>query len=884
MFRLRFRALFRRDTVEGELDDELRFHIDRLAELYAAQGMNSEEARRQAILQFGGIDPIKEDCRESRGVAFVDTLFRDLRYALRVLRRSPGFTAVAVASLALGIGANTAIFSLMDSALLKTLPVRNPSQLAQVVSVFDGGRGWYSNVSSRIYEEMRRNPHSFSDVFAYSSGEQIMRAEGSAERVVVESVSANYYSALGVPTHLGRPLTPQDARELSSHVGAVLSFSLWTRRFGRDPTVLGRTVILADTAVTIVGVTAPEFHGAEPSQPPDITVPLPENGPWPQSLYTWGRLKPGATLRQAQPELDVAFQRYLELLKPEIANWPERNRRAVLSERGELQPADHSVGLKLQYEEPLKLVFAITGVVLLIACANVANLLLARVEARACEIGLRLAIGAGRSRLMRQLLTESTLLAVIGAGLGLLVAYWSHHVLLAALSQDTLNEPMRFQLNARVLILTLGVSALVGLLFGIVPALRATRVDVHAALKHEPGRATVPVHNRLARGLVVVQVAASLVLLVAAGLLAQTLKNLNSIDPGFQNPETLLTMQIDPGSSTRDGPALIELQKEISRRVLEVPGVRSAALAYNIVFGQASGWKTIYLPGYEHGPNQNPQCGFNVVGPGFFAACGVPLMEGREFTQRDTLNAPGVVMVNQKLARKYWPGGSAVGKRTGTNADRTKWEIIGVVKDAKYGNLRSEVPPMMYHALLQWPEPRPMTLHVRTFGDLSQLAGQIRKEIEAVDKDLVVFDVKTLKTQVDRTLVRERTIAGLAVLFALLALGLTCVGLYGVIAYAAARRTSEIGVRIALGATRAGVIWMILRETLGMLLLGAAIGVPATLVVMRLIRSQLFGLTPGDPATVAGAGIILAVVGAAAAYIPARRAASLDPIGAMRCE
>jgi len=882
MLRQRIRALFRRDAVEAELDDELRFHIDRLAELYVTQGMRPEEARRRAILQFGGIDPVKEDCRESRGVNFVETLLQDLRYALRVLRRSPGFTLVAVASLALGIGANTAIFSMMDSALLKTLPVRDPGRLAQVVSVFDDGRGWYSNVSSRIYEELRRNPHSFSDVFAFTISEQTMRAEGSAERVRVEEVSGNYYAALGVPVQLGRPLMQEDARELPSHVAAVLSYSFWTRRFGRDPSVLGRSVFLADTPVTIVGVTVPEFHGAEPSQPPDIAVPLPVDGPWPQSLNTWARLKPGVTLRQAEPELDVVFQRYLEWLRPEIASWPERNRRALLSERGELRPADRSAGLRVQYEEPLKLVFAISGVVLLIACANVANLLLARVEARASEMGLRLAIGAGRKRLTRQLLTESMLLAAIGAILGLLVAYGCHHVLLSALTQGVVTEAMRFQLDSRVLILTLAVSLLVGLLFGIVPALRAARVDVYAALKREPGRATVPVRNRLAKGLVVVQVAASFVLLVAAGLLARTLKNLNSVDPGFRNPDTLLTMQIDPGAGRRE--ALAGLQEEISRRVQEVPGVRSAALAHNIVFGHGSAWKTVYLPGYEHGSNQSPQCGFNVVGAGFFAACGVPLVEGREFTDRDTLIAPGVVLVNETLARKYWPGESAVGKRMGSSADRTKWEIVGVVKDAKYGNLRSDVPPMMYHALLQWPEPRPMTLHIRTSGDPVQLANRIRSEIAAVDKSLAVFDIKTLKTQVEQTLVRERTIAALAILFGLLALGLTCVGLYGVIAYAAARRTSEIGVRIALGATRAGVIWMILRETLAMLLAGAVFGVPATLVVTRLIRSQLFGLTPSDPATIAGAGIILAVVGAAAGYIPARRAASLDPIGAMRCE
>ncbi len=884
MLRQRIRALFRRNAVEVELDDELRFHIDRLTELYVTQGMSPEEARRRAMLQFGGMDPVKEECRESRGVKFVETLLQDLRYALRVFRRSPAFTLVAVASLALGIGANTAIFSMMDSALLKTLPVKDPGQLVQVVSVFDNGRGWYSNVSSRIYEEMRRNPRSFSDVLAFASSEQTMRSAGSAERVVVEEVSGNYYAALGVPLQLGRALAPEDGRELSSHVTAILSYSFWTRRFGRDPAVLGKSVFLADIPVTIVGVTGPGFHGAEPSKPPDITVPLPENGPWPQSLYTWGRLKPGVTLREAQPELEMAFRRYLEWLKPEIASWPERNRRAMLSERGELQPADRSAGLRLQYGEPLKLVLLITGVVLLIACANVANLLLARVEARASEMGLRLAIGAGRKRLTRQLLTESTLLSLIGAVLGLLAAYWCHYLLVSALSQGVVTEAMRFQLDSRVLILTLAVSVLVGLLFGIVPALRASRVDVYAALKHEPGRATVPVRNRLAKGLVVVQVAASIVLLVAAGLLARTLINLNAIDPGFRNPETLLTMRIDPGSGKRDAIALAALQQEISRRVREVPGVRSAALAYNIVFGQASAWKTVYLPGYEHGPNQSPQCGFNVVGPGFFAACGVPIIEGREFTERDALNAPEVVLVNEQLARRYWPGESAIGKFIGTNTDRTRWEIIGVVKDAKYGSLRSDIPPMMYHALLQWPEPRPMTLHVRTSGDPGPLANRIGAEIAAVDKDIAVFDVKTLRTQVDQTLVRERTIAALAILFGLLALGLTCVGLYGVIAYAAARRTSEIGVRIALGATRAAVIWMILRETLAMLLLGAIFGVPATLAVMRLIRSQLFGLTASDPATILGAGIILAVVGAAAGYLPARRAASLDPIGAMRCE
>ncbi len=879
----RLRTILRHGAAERDLDEELRYHLERQTELYATRGLSPQEAQRQARLDFGAAESVKEECREAWGFVLLRTIPQDFRYAARVFAKTPLLTAVAVLSLALGIGANTALFSLLDATLRKSLPVRDPERLVRAVIVHADRKGWHTNVGDSIYEELNRAPASFSDVFAFVVTDATLRGAGGAERVREQLVTGNYYSALGVKALRGRTLEPDDDLPGQQNPACVLSYSFWARRFGRDPSVLGQILYLGRMPVTVVGVTPPEFPGAEPGWEPDVTVAF--NGTMGKyGVNVWARLKPGVTLRQAQVEMDAAFGRCLEQLQPRVASWPESNRRRALSQRGELRLAGRgSANFQATFEEPLKVLPAFAVVVLLIACANIANLFLARGNARANEIGLRLALGAGRSRLIRQLLTESLLLSALGALLGILCAIWSHRALLALLVGERVPEALRFRLDLRVLAFTAAVTVITGLLSGLVPALRATRLDVNRLLNREPRPAGAIPRNRLGRCLVVAQVAAAVALLAGAGLLTRTLINLRSVGVGFKDPGSLLTLRLDLSQRYVDGAALVALYEDILQRVRVLPGLGSAAFAENDAFGGGS-WKTVYIPGHEHGPAESPQCGFNYIGPGFLATAGVPLVAGRELSARDTVGAPETVVVNQTFARKYWPKESAIGRRTGIPQDRAKWEIVGVVADAHYGNLRASVPPMMYHALYQQEKPRSVTLHVRTLGDPLRMASQIRQAIVAVDKDVPVFEVRTLAARVDRSLGRERMFATLSGFFGLLALGLTAIGLYGVVAYATARRTSEIGVRIALGASRAAVVWMVLRGTLALIGAGAIIGIPIALAVTRLVRGLLFGLTPADPATLAGVTLVLLLVGVLAGYLPARRAASLSPTTALRYE
>lgn len=879
---LRLRALLRRKTVEGELDDELRFHVERQTEAHIRAGMTPEEARQRARLQFGGLEQVKEQCRDARGVAFIESLFQDLRYGLRVLGASPGFTAVAVLSLALGIGANTAIFSLMDAVLLKTLPVKDPQQLVQVIATWPGG--WQSNVPWPVFEQIRRSPQSFSGVFAFYPRWLNLRADGGAERVLAQTVSGDYYSTLGVPAHLGRTLTSADEAQADSSPAVVLSYAFWARRFGGDPAVVGKTVYLNGTAAIIIGVTPPDFFGADRAASPDITIPL-GSREWYSQVWIMARLKPGVSAHQAEAEVDVCLQHALEFIRPHLKDEPARDREHFLSKRGGLLPADKgAAGLGLRYSEPLEVLIALTGLVLLIACANVANLLLARSAARSNEIGLRLAIGAGRGRLIRQLLTESMLLSVAGAALGVLFAFWVHRLLVGLLIGESAPTTLDFRVDYRVLAFTAGVSVLSGLLFGLAPALRATRLDLVSTLKRERRPAGAGFRLGLAKALLIGQVAASLLLLIGAGLFVRTLRNLRALDPGF-SPESVLLVSVDAAQSGRHGAALSGLYGELIRRVEALPGVRSASLAGNDAFG--GGWsKTVWIQGRQYAPGENQNCPFNVVGPKFFATVGVPVLMGREFGLHDHLNSPKVAIVNETFARKYWPGENPLGRRFGDQgpASGGKYEVIGVVKDTRYGSLRGQIPPMVYHALLQQDEQDWFTLHTRTAGSPARMVSRIRQEIQAIDRNLPVYDVRTLTDQVSRSLRRERMFATLSSFFGLLALVLTCVGLYGVIAYAVARRTNEIGVRMALGAERSDVLWMVLRETLLLVLSGAAIGVPAALAATGAIKKMLFGLTATDPATIAVATAVLIAVGVFAGYLPARRAASLDPTAALRHE
>ncbi len=878
-----FRSLLGRHASELELDEELRDHLERQAELYVARGLSPEQARRQARLDFGSVESTREECREAWGFTFLRTIPQDLRYAARVFAKTPVLSAVAVISLALGIGANTALFSLLDATYRRSLPVREPEQLVLAVNVSADGRGWYSNVGDVLYEELSRSPVSFSEVFAFTPEDATLRDAGGAERVETRLVTGNYYSALGVQALLGRTLGPHDDVPGTVSQACVLSYAFWARRFGRDPSVLGKVVYLGRTPVTVVGVTPPGLEGMGFVRQPDVTTTF--NGTLGKyAVQVWARLRPGATLRQAQLEMDAAFGRYLEQLRTRAASWPEADRQRAFSRRGELRPAGRgNLELQAGLAEPLKVLPLLAAVVLLVACVNIANLLLARGNARASEIALRLALGAERRRLIRQLLTESLLLSAVGALLGILCAIWIHRAVLTLLVGEHAPEGLRFRLDLHVLAFTATAVGFTTFASGLVPALRATRRGVSRALKTEPSRAGAAPRNALARWLVVVQVAAAVVLLTGAGLLTRTLINLRAVGAGFKEPGSLLLMRMGLGHRYVDGAALVALYESILGRVRSVPGVAGATLAENDALG-GSYWKTVYLPGYEPGPRESPQCAFNYIGPGFFATAGVPLLAGREFSTRDTVGAPEGVVVNERFARKYWPRENALGKRTGPAQDRSRWEIVGVVADAQVGSLRASVPPMMYHALYQQEKPRTVTLHVRAIGDPLPIAARIRQEMGVAEKDVPIYDVSTLDSRLERSVGRERTLAILSSFFGLLALGLTAVGLYGVVAYSVTRRTSEIGVRIAVGAGQAAVVWMVLRDTLALVGLGAAFGIPAALAVTRLVRGLLFGLTATDPLTLAGAALLLALVGIAAGYLPARRAAALSPTTALRYE
>ena len=880
MFRLR--ALLRIRAAEREIDEELQFHIERQAELYIRQGMAPDEARRRARIEFGGVEQVKEECREARGWALVESFGQDVRYAARVLAKSPGFTAVAVLSLALGIGANTAIFSLLDTAMFQTLPVKHPEQLVSFV-VRMQPYGWRSNVPAEYFEEAARSPRGFSGVFAFDRSWMMVRTDGGSERVMGQLVSGQFYATLGEHAFLGRAISAEDDRDADRALVAVLSYSYWVRRFGGDPAVLGRNIFVNSRPATIIGVTAPGFVAAERGFSPDVTIPL--GKPQPRfEVWAMARLKPGVTADQAGAEADEAYQRVLEMIRPRLKNYRASEREHILSERGGVMRDDKGGGLHAlqHYAEPLPVLLGLAGLVLLIGCANIANLLLARSAARASEIGLRLAIGAGRARLVRQLLTESALLSAAGGILGVCFAFWAHHGLVALLMDESSASALDFTLDLHVLAFTAGVSILTTLLFGLAPAIRSTRVEVVSALKRE-GRRGGRLRLGTAKALIVAQVTASLLLLVGAGLLVRTLRNLYTLDAGF-NPESVLLMSADAEQGGYKGAQIPALHRELIRRVEAIPGVVSASTANNVVFG-AGGWnKTVWVQGRPAEEKQHADD--NVVGPGFFRTVGVPLLLGREFTLQDSAEAPKVAIVNEAFARRYWPGENPIGRRFGDMgaASAGKYEVIGVVKDAKYGSLRERARPTVYNALLQTGDDERVVLHVRTRGNPALMISRLREEIRAINKNLPVFDVRTLDDQVDRSLRRDRMMAALSGFFGLLALLLTAVGLYGVIAYGVARRTSEIGIRIALGASRSALLTMVVRETLLLVVAGACLGVPVALASTGVLKKMLFGITPTDPLTVTGAVVVLVMVGAAAGFVPARRAAALDPSAALRCE
>ena len=833
-------------------------------------------------------------------------MLQDLRYGVRMLLKHKGFTAVAILSLALGIGANTAIFSLIDALMLRALPVQQPEQLMLFGNADSAGitigfpdSSW-DLFSYPTYREFRQRNQVFSDLAAvHSFGSRVHgiirsgRDGGELEQINAQMVSGTYFPVLGVNALLGRALDQDDDETPGAHPVVVASYSWWQRRFGGDPSVIGNTVTIDKTAYTIVGVAPKEFFGTTVGESPDMWVPLSMEEQLPpgwkglnnrsfQSLYLIGRLKAGVGHEQAQAETNLLFkQMLLEYSGPE----PSAERmQGIQNARIELTPAGRGLSdLRRDFSLPLKLLMVVVGVVLLIACANIANLLMARAAARQQEFTVRVALGASPLRIGRQLLTESLVLALCGGAAGILIGSWGSGALVSMVSTGPQVLPLNVDPDLRVLAFTLIVSVLSAVVFGTAPAIRASRVELTASLKSNRASSTAMSRSLLGKTLLVSQVALSLLLLIGAGLFVRTLVNLEGVDTGF-NRDNVLLFQIDTDSiGYKTDARLAKLYRDVEEKVSMIPGVNAASFSM-FAFNQGV-WNAPVSTRRDSSTTHTEHVKNNSVGPTFFSAMGLPLLAGRSFGAQDIETSPKVAVISDAMARRLFPNESPLGKRFGQGGPEHSEdiEIIGVVTDAKYGNLMEDPQPMAYYphsqsiAFLK-------NFEVNFSGQPNAIISETRRAIKEVNRDIPIGEVVRMSEHVDRSLVHQRLIANLSSFFGVLALLLACIGLFGIMSYSVARRTNEIGIRMALGAGRADVLRLVIREGLTPVLLGVCIGLPAAIIGGRLISSLLFRLSPTDPLTLVVATLLLLAVAALAGYLPARRATRVDPMTALRCE
>jgi predicted permease len=835
----------------------------------------------------------------------MEALWHDLRYGFRVLRASPGFAAVAVLSLTLGIGANTAIFSLVNAALLRPLPVTDPDRL---VFVFNGTTADPYSVSSYAdYVDYRDKNEVFTDLLVFSSITVSARSDDQADLLSGLLVSGNYFDALGVRAAVGRTFLPEEDRTPGSHPVAVISHRLWQTRFAGDSRIVGQQLTLNGHAFTIIGVAPPGFEGAEVLESNDIYVPAmmqalvrPPRAGFSGEMNAdllkrrgsrWmriiGRLKPDVTIQQAQASMTALADALAQ-------TYPDDNRNTVatLYPVSKVDPRAHS-----QLISVASLLLAVVGIVLLIACANVANLLLARASGRRKEIAIRLAMGANRWRLVRQLLTESTLLSLVGGALGLLVALWTTDVLKSTTPpQGVFSFALDYKLDGRVLTFTLVLSLLTGVIFGLAPALQASNPDLLPSLKDEAAAVATRLRRFSLRNLLVVaQVALSLVLLIGAGLFLRSLNNAQAIDPGF-NAHKILDAQLSINLLRYTKAQGQEFYRQVIERVDSLPGVESASLARVVPMSGQGRTSSLFIEG-KQGPDnvfrnegdlseatESFSVAANVVGLDYFKTMGIPLLQGRDFTAQDREGTPSVVIVNQAFARQYFADQEAMTKHISLRGARGPWsEIIGVAGDSKYRTLGESPRPIVYTALGQNHETG-MTLHVRTTGNPTAIAAAVRHEVQSLDPNLPVTNLVPMTEVLAGSLFAARMGAVLLAVFGLVALLLAAVGLYGLMSYGVARRTREIGIRMALGAGTHSVLALVLKE--GMLLVsgGLAVGLIVAAAVTRLLASFLYGVSPLDALTFLAIPVVLAVVALLATYLPARRAVRVDPMIALRYE
>jgi len=833
-------------------------------------------------------------------------LLQDLRYALRTFRKSPLFVAVALLSLAFGIGANTAIFTLVDQVLLRLLPVKDPQQL---VLLWGRGHHYGSNngryrLSYPMYEDFSRNNQVFSGMFARWGSSMSVSADGKTESVDGELVSGTYFPVLGVGAALGRVFTPQDDQTPGGHPLAVISYRYWVSRFARDPNVVGKKILVNGYPLTIIGVSQAGFDGTNPGASPQIRVPLmmkaqmdpvgasfdynltSRRGRW---INVFGRMKPGVSFEQAKASLQPSFHQMLEMEVREkaFARAAPETRQRFLTMWMDLLPASKGDSdLRQQFSNALLVLSGIVGLVLLIACANVANLLIARATARQKEIAVRLALGASRSRIVSQLLIESVTLALAGGVAGLLLAVWIDQALLGFLPAGDSPITISTVPDARILLFTLGVSLLTGIVFGLAPALQSTRPQLAGTLKDQVGSIAGGTSVGIRKSLVVAQVALSLLLLIGAGLFIRSLSNLKDLDPGFQIGN-LLEFQINPVRNGYKPERSLDFYRQLSEDLNAIPGVESSALAIMSVLAGDEWDDSVAVEGFSHTAATTPDPHMQFISPDYFKTMHIPILAGRDFRMTDARGAPEVCIVNEKFAKKYFKDGNALGRHIGMGGDpgtKLDIEIVGIVGNTKYESMREEVPIEVYQPYRQMPFVLGMTGYVRTTRQPEQAFSSIRTAVNHLDGNLPVSGLETLEKQQQESLITERLVAALSAGFGILATLLAAIGVYGVMAYVVAQRTREIGVRMALGAARRDVVWLVMKEVLALAAIGIAIGLPAALALTKLAKSQLFGIQPYDAVNIALATAAIALVAALSGYVPARRATLVDPLRALRWE
>ena len=905
-----FGRLFARRRLESDLEKELRFHLESQVAEKMQSGLPESEARRRTRLEFGGIEQIKEDCRESRKTLWFEYLVQDIRFGLRQLRKSPGFTTIALLSLALGIGANTAVFTLVNAILLRPLPVHHPSELV----LFGDGRSWgmsgvvpegnWQLFSYSFFHDFRKQETSYTGVAAVSSFPYVSKASvagATYETAYIDLVSGSYLSVLGVRPFLGRTIIESDDHAPGEGTVAVASYSWFLRHFNGDPSALGKSIRIQSHDYTLVGVAQPGFGGTTVGQRVDLWIPLSmekeispgRNGldnKFFQNLRLIGRLKPSVKVVQASAETNFLFK---QILRGYLGAQPSQKHLDDIAHASiELTSGSRGVSpLRNAFSLPLKILMTIVALVLLIACANIANMLLARGVARTREVAVRMALGASRGRIVFQLLTESVLLSLTGAAAGIALAWKASALLLQMVTPGPDPVPLNLAPDLPVLAFTLGLTVLTALLFGCLPALRATRFEFTSALKDGRGGSTASTRGALARSLIVGQIALSVLLLVVAGLFLRSLIHLTSIDTGFDK-HNVLVFSLDSSTAglphgTPDEIRSVRLQEQIESRVQAIPGVQSDSFAF-FTFNQG-GWSDLLLfQGVPRTPENGQQAFFNIVGNGFFSTMSIPLVAGRTFNSQDTQGSPKVAVINESMARRFFPNGSAIGHRfaVGETPDHPgEIEVIGIVKDAKYTALDEGSLMAAYFPCTQNPGfYGNFAVRYAPGANQREIVSRVRSSVAQINPNILVDSVSSLEEQVDGAIATQSLVARLSSFFGILAVFLACIGTYGLLSYSVARRTSELGIRLALGAQSRSLLWLILRECILLLVCGLAIGIPITLSSTRILKSLLYELSPLDPLAISTAIVAVAVMTLAAAWLPARRATRINPIQALRAE